>query len=195
MSDANTKDLTCSPREAAEALGISVRTAQLWVEEGRLSAWKTPGGHRRILRASVDRLMEQQKQANRPHENTLCILLLDDDHAHRDMLEAQIRQSYPGAQLRGVKDTYEFFMHLGAQTPDMLLIDLGSVNRDNGRLIETISRNPRVNQSLLVILADATETLEEDFLPNDALIVKKPAEGEEILRLIRAFLQGSNRRS
>ena len=39
---------TCSPREAARQLGVSVRTAQLWVEEGRLQAWKAPGGHRRI---------------------------------------------------------------------------------------------------------------------------------------------------
>ena len=47
-------DFSCTTREAAEALGICVRTAQLWVEQGRLRAWKTPGGHRRILRESVN---------------------------------------------------------------------------------------------------------------------------------------------
>ena len=55
--------LTCSTRDAARLLGISVRTAQLWVEEGRLRAWKTPGGHRRILVESVDRLLDEQRLA------------------------------------------------------------------------------------------------------------------------------------
>jgi excisionase family DNA binding protein len=34
---------------------MAVRSVQLMVDRGELSAWKTPGGHRRILRDSVDR--------------------------------------------------------------------------------------------------------------------------------------------
>ena len=45
-------------REAAKALGISLRTAQVWVENGQLDAWKTEGGHRRISRNSVQRLLD-----------------------------------------------------------------------------------------------------------------------------------------
>ncbi|MFM2407712.1 MAG: hypothetical protein RL358_454 [Pseudomonadota bacterium] len=51
----------CSTREASESLGISLRTVQLWVESGALQAWKTPGGHRRVSRASV-RLMLQERR-------------------------------------------------------------------------------------------------------------------------------------
>gem|GEM_PF-6334869 len=29
----------CTTREAAQLLGISLRTAQLWVENGQLDAW------------------------------------------------------------------------------------------------------------------------------------------------------------
>lgn len=43
---------------AAELLGVSTRTAQLWVESGQLPSWKTPGGHRRIPRQAVIDLME-----------------------------------------------------------------------------------------------------------------------------------------
>ena len=34
--------------QAARLLSISVRTAQLLVEGGSLTSWKTPGGHRRV---------------------------------------------------------------------------------------------------------------------------------------------------
>ncbi len=41
------KDILTTAK-AAEYLGVSIRTTQLWVESGRLASWKTPGGHRRI---------------------------------------------------------------------------------------------------------------------------------------------------
>src|SRR6185436_10054659 len=45
---------TCSTTEAAQRLGMAVRSVQLMVDRGELQAWKTPGGHRRILRSSLD---------------------------------------------------------------------------------------------------------------------------------------------
>lgn len=40
-------------------LGVSVATVQLWVESGLLDAWKTRGGHRRVQRASIERLLHK----------------------------------------------------------------------------------------------------------------------------------------
>lgn len=45
----------CTTAEAARSLGVSIRTIQLWVDSGVLTAWKTVGGHRRILLDSVER--------------------------------------------------------------------------------------------------------------------------------------------
>ena len=56
MSKLELSGETCTTRQAAEALGVALRTAQLWTESGRLRAWKTEGGHRRILVASVKEL-------------------------------------------------------------------------------------------------------------------------------------------
>lgn len=51
---------TCTTREAAKALGVALRTAQLWAETGRLRAWKTVGGHRRILVSSIHELLKER---------------------------------------------------------------------------------------------------------------------------------------
>jgi excisionase family DNA binding protein len=40
--------------EAARMLGLAVRSVQLMVDRNELRAWKTPGGHRRISRESVE---------------------------------------------------------------------------------------------------------------------------------------------
>lgn len=48
--------LFCSTAEAAKMLGVSVKTVQAWVDKGALVAWKTVGGHRRVLLESIAQL-------------------------------------------------------------------------------------------------------------------------------------------
>lgn len=55
-----TDDPTLTTRDAARLLGISVSTAQKWIESGALASWKTPGGHRRMRRSAVIALLEER---------------------------------------------------------------------------------------------------------------------------------------
>ena len=49
-----------STLEVARRLGLSVRSVQLMVDRGELAAWKTPGGHRRILMHSLEQWLVQR---------------------------------------------------------------------------------------------------------------------------------------
>ena len=92
------KQAPSATREAAEALGICVRTAQLWVEQGRLRAWKTPGGHRRILRESVSNII-RHAQASRVEvqlqwaDGVLHLHVIDDGIATSTSLQRDGRGS------------------------------------------------------------------------------------------------------
>src|SRR5687768_17308739 len=54
-------DTDYSTRDVAALLGLAVRSVQLMVDRGELQAWKTPGGHRRIDRASVDAFLQDRQ--------------------------------------------------------------------------------------------------------------------------------------
>jgi excisionase family DNA binding protein len=60
-------DPVLTTREAAEILGVSVSTAQIWIESGAIASWKTPGGHRRVRLSAVRRLLEDQDTAQAGH--------------------------------------------------------------------------------------------------------------------------------
>lgn len=56
----NSKDSVLTTRATAELLGVAVSTAQLWIENGAIPSWKTPGGHRRVRLSAVKHLMEER---------------------------------------------------------------------------------------------------------------------------------------
>src|ERR1700760_3136379 len=95
MADDGVKqDLFCSTREAAKLLNVSVKTAQLWAESGILQAWKTPGGHRRITRESVDALVTQRASVLKTTDTTVSmrvrlhnLLVVEDDPRTRRLYE------------------------------------------------------------------------------------------------------------
>lgn len=58
----DTDDPILTTREAAALLGVAVSTAQVWMEGGALPTWKTPGGHRRVRRSAVLRLLRQHAE-------------------------------------------------------------------------------------------------------------------------------------
>jgi excisionase family DNA binding protein len=74
MSDNFNSDSSDDPalttRAAAELLGVSISTAQTWMENGALDFWKTPGGHRRARRSSVLGLLAAHAHASEAHKKT-----------------------------------------------------------------------------------------------------------------------------
>ncbi|PWK34289.1 GAF domain-containing protein [Cupriavidus plantarum] len=60
------EDTVLTTTQVARMLGISVRTAQLLIEGGTLTSWKTPGGHRRVFRAEVQALIARERPALTP---------------------------------------------------------------------------------------------------------------------------------
>lgn len=46
---------------AAARLGLGQATVRALVDEGKLDAYRTPGGHRRVTVASIDALLERAR--------------------------------------------------------------------------------------------------------------------------------------
>lgn len=51
-----------SPKELAAAIGVSESSIKRWVDEGRIEAARTAGGHRRIALAEVVRYLRESQQ-------------------------------------------------------------------------------------------------------------------------------------
>ena len=117
-------ELSCTTREAAAILGICVRTAQLWVEGGRLQAWKTPGGHRRILRESVNTLLREREKECGVSLEGFDVLIVEDDRIQRQLLQTALSGISPEMSVRTAHNGVEGLIKIGERQPQVLVTDL-----------------------------------------------------------------------
>jgi len=101
-------DKNVSTLEVARQLGMAVRSVQLMVDRGELDAWKTPGGHRRISRASVERWLAVRQGGTRapaaptrvatPARRTRVLLIEDSTH-YQNLVRLLLGQKFPQVEL------------------------------------------------------------------------------------------------
>lgn len=113
-----------STRQSAKILQVSLGTVQKMVEMGELTAWKTHGGHRRILASSLNQQLKRRKQAMHLRSSKKCIAL---GIFRREENSEQLIKSIESWQLKVdlavAIDSLEGLMKAVSISPDLIFLD------------------------------------------------------------------------
>lgn len=172
-------------REAAEILGVSVRTVQLWVENGSLEAWKTPGKHRRILRDSVDALLAERSAPGKASTLTADdILIVEDEVTMQTYYQALFELLRPSVPLRFADDGFAGLMEFGRQQPRLLLVDIDMPGMDGLEMINALPRDTAV----VVITGLAPDQIEQrGRLRDDVPVYPKPISADALGEILSRY--------
>lgn len=184
-------DQTCTTREAAKALGISVRTAQLWVEEGRLRAWKTPGGHRRILWESINALLHERERECGRALDCFDVLIVEDDRLLRTAVQAKIQTIANDISVRTAYNGVEGLIKLGERQPQVLITDLLMPGLDGFAMLKTLLSSPLVHPIQVVVTTGLTfdEISQRGGLPERVIVLPKPIQMSVLVAMVRAYYE------
>ena len=168
-----------STREAAELLGISLRTAQLWVENGALLAWKTSGGHRRILLQSVQKILDERERSAidlvRAPDARLKVAIVEDDPDVVTLLQMMLTGLDFPCDVQTRSDGFKGLILLGTFRPDVLIADLNMPDMDGFRMLRSIQGSEFAPRQIIVTTAlSASEITERGGVPLEALVLQKP---------------------
>lgn len=164
----------CSSIEAARLLGLAVRSVQLMVDRGELEAWKTPGGHRRISRASIDRWLHSRHRrmsdeppepalAIRPSRSRIRVLLIEDSAHFQNVVGLLVRQTLPDAELHIADDGIAGLAMAGKLEPDLLIIDILLPGIDGATLISSLRSHPQFRRTSLVVVTSLDAAQREPY--------------------------------
>jgi excisionase family DNA binding protein len=198
MRKNSTNDDVLSTREAAEKLGVALRTVQLWVESGVLPAWKTAGGHRRISRVAVERLIGERKAAlsgdTRPAslattgEARLRVMVVEDEPELLRLFTMVIAGWDLPIDVTPASDGFEALLRMGQQCPDLLVTDLNMPGMDGFKMIESLRGvGPAYDEMEIIVVTALSEAeiAQRGGLPGQVRVLHKPVPFDELEALVR----------
>ncbi len=173
----------CSTLEVARLLGMAVRSVQLMVDRGELEAWKTPGGHRRISRASVQRWREGRgttgapaaPQPNRARARPRVLLIEDSKH-FQNLVSLLLKQRFPEVELQVADDGIAGLALVGQLQPEVLIVDILLPGIDGAALITSLRSHPQFSRMQLIVVTslDAEQRAPFAFALEGVPVVHKP---------------------
>lgn len=186
-------DELMTTRQAGEALGVAVRTVQLWVESGVLPAWRTAGGHRRIARSAVERLMAERARviaqpAQAAVPAALHLLLVEDDPDLLRLFTLVVEGWDFPVQLSTATNGFEGLLRIGQLRPDMVVTDLNMPGMDGFQMLRSLRKPASGFEDLAVIVVTALgkgDIQDRGGLPEGVAVFQKPVPFPQIEALAR----------
>ena len=182
----------CSTREAADRLGVSLRTVQLWSEAGLLRAWKTPGGHRRILTASIDELLKRRSGvgSRRAPGGNFQVLIVEDEPDFRQLFELHLRSWKLPIHLQSVPSGFDALLQIGASQPDLLITDLRMPGIDGFEMLRALKASGAIGELEIIVVTALTEPTiaERGGLPAGVTVLYKPLHFAELRQRLDALI-------
>lgn len=129
--------------QAARHCQVSIPALKRWVRDGRLPAFKTPGGHYRIDVNEFQRFLQQHGMpAYQASPASARILIADDESVIVDLLVDGLGPNTRGFKVETATDGYEALIKVGALKPDLLILDLVMPLVDGLEVCRRLKANP-----------------------------------------------------
>ena len=141
-----------STRQSAKVLQVSLGTVQKMVELGELIAWKTRGGHRRVLASSLEQQLQRRKRAMRQKSTQNCIALgiFRRIENSEELLES-IQEWQLKVEMEVAIDSLEGLMKAVSIAPDLIFLDALIPPVEQVHLIHYLSKNNDTQRTPILV--------------------------------------------
>jgi excisionase family DNA binding protein len=168
--------------DAAKLLGVSVRTIQLWVENGALDAWKTAGGHRRIVAASIDNYINTHQTTPNSAASKKNVLVVEDNPTVSKFYQAAIKSWGLPVTVTVKNDGFEGLVEIGRQVPDLVISDIYMPGMDGLQMIRSLYKSELLSSEQIIIISGLTAESIQDRggIPSGVDFFTKPVDVEQL---------------
>jgi excisionase family DNA binding protein len=182
------RDAVITTREAADMLGVSLRSVQQWVEQGALQAYRTVGGHRRVVKTSVERLLSQRR--SEVEGRSFRVFIAEDDPDLVALYQMVIKSWKLPLEISVAGDGFRALMEIGSLKPDFLILDLNIPGMDGFALIRTLRGMPDLETTDIVTVSGMSlEDIEaRGGLPDSVMLLQKPIPFDQLRERIETKL-------
>jgi excisionase family DNA binding protein len=122
--------------QAAKYLGVAQSTMRKWSDVGRVSAFYTPGGHRRYKRVDLDQFLDRSGRGGASSSAGPLVLIVDDDERLREYVRVNLEME--GYAVHEAASAEEGLRILEESTPDLVLLDVMMPQMDGWEMLKRV---------------------------------------------------------
>lgn len=167
-----------------------MQTVQRWVDSGRLQAWRTPGGHRRVTAEDAERLFAEFERGGAEDDGTreaspTQVLVVDDQPVERELLALEVAAVLPDAVVHQASNGFEALVLAGRMSPDLIVTDLQMPGMDGIEMIRQFRATAvRPVKIVAVSALTASKIAALGGLPDGVAFLPKPVASATLAAII-----------
>jgi excisionase family DNA binding protein len=179
-------DRLLTSHEVGALLQVNPSSINKWVNEGRLAAFRTPGGHRRIRAADLVVFLDTHKM---PIPQLLTgasrrrLLLVDDDKSQLSALARVLKPLHDRLQVQLADNGVDALVQVGSFKPHLIVLDIFMPEIDGLEVCRRLKANPDTSAiDVIVTSGQLSADLEEKAVSAGARrCVAKPFDIKAVL--------------
>lgn len=173
--------------QVGQLLQVNPSSINKWVKEGRIPAFRTPGGHHRIRAGDlISFLNTHHMPVPRPLANAAKrrLLFVDDDPKQLAGLQRIMKAYSRYVDLRAVSNGIDALVMVGAFQPHVVVLDLVMPNLDGVEITKRLQEMEGIIRPKVILMsARLTPKVEKQALAAGAArVVHKPIDVDVLLK-------------
>ncbi len=188
--------------QIAAMLNVDITTVINWINDGRLAAYKTPGGHRRVNISNLIRFLRKYKMPipedfaddERKFAPAKKILIVDDDKEVIEYIGRVIERYFSEVKVEFAMNGFLAGEKIAAFKLDLIILDIKLPGIDGFEVMKRLKKGKKMK--ILAITGYPSAEVKSKILDAGAIeYLVKPFAPKEISEKIRNLLQLKKRNS
>jgi len=174
--------------DAARIFNVDITTVINWVDSGKLPAYKTPGGHRRITRDDLadfaaryglpmEKPLLKSMDKSASGQKSFCpkklkVLIVEDDASVAGFISKVVRGTFTGkgydVLFEVATDGFQGGEKLSSFKPDIVVLDIRLPGVDGFEVLRWIKKNYRRKVRVIAVTAFPSKEIKEKIIRSGA---------------------------
>ena len=176
--------------QVGDILQVNPSSVVKWINDGILSAFRTPGGHRRISASELVRFARHHGMPIPEELKELAVskvLVADDESRFLSALQRALKPYENEIALQTVENGIDALVLTGSLKPDILILDIRMPGIDGFQVLERIKSYPDTQHTVVIAVSGQMDdaTAERCKKLGAFMCLAKPVKVPELLETLR----------